>query len=116
VDISVSTHLLLDEHNQSIRIEIADHGPGIAEEIKDKIFEPFFTTRSRGTGLGLAIVRKIVEAHGGEMHFENLSKPGARAVVTLPTILPDDRVAKTGDGSSREPAIAAGQVAVVPRH
>jgi nitrogen fixation negative regulator NifL len=116
VDISVSTHLLLDEHNQSIRIEIADHGPGIAEEIKDKIFEPFFTTRSRGTGLGLAIVRKIVEAHGGEMHFENLSKPGARAVVTLPTILPDDGVVKTGDGSSREPAIAAGQVAVVPRH
>jgi len=107
VDIAISTHLLLDAHTQSIRVEIADHGPGIAEEIRNRIFEPFFTTRSKGTGLGLAIVKKIVEAHGGEVHFENPSKPGARAVVTLPTTLPDDSVRKSDKSSSQDSVVAA---------
>ena len=90
-EISISSHLVLNEDYQSIRVEIADRGSGIPKEIADKIFEPFFTTRSKGTGLGLAIVQKIVEAHGGEIHFEETDEKGARAIVTLPTILPDER-------------------------
>ncbi|MCA9608006.1 MAG: HAMP domain-containing protein [Myxococcales bacterium] len=47
------------------RIEVADHGPGIAEEDRERIFEPFRTSRPGGTGLGLAVSRVIVRAHGG---------------------------------------------------
>jgi len=105
-EIAISTHLALGDDHPYIRVEIEDRGPGIAEEIAEKIFEPFFTTRSKGTGLGLAIVRRIVEAHGGDIHFEKLDGPGARAVVTLPTILPGDRRKGLGDDDTETHATA----------
>jgi len=60
----------------TVRISVADNGPGIAPEIQSRIFEPFFTTKKRGegSGLGLDISRKIVEDHHGRMSFE--SRPG----------------------------------------
>lgn len=44
---------------------VADGGPGVAAELRERIWEPFFTTKQRGTGLGLAIVRKRIEEVGG---------------------------------------------------
>jgi signal transduction histidine kinase len=59
-----------------ILIEVADNGPGIPDEIKDKIMQPFFTTKkgTEGTGLGLSITHDIVKAHGGELDIQ--SQPG----------------------------------------
>ena len=48
-------------------VTIADDGPGIPAEIRDRIFNPFFTTKPKGSGLGLAIVRKIIDAHEGRI-------------------------------------------------
>ncbi|HTE52585.1 MAG TPA: ATP-binding protein, partial [Kofleriaceae bacterium] len=46
-------------------IEIADNGPGFADEIKDKIFLPFFTTKADGSGVGLALARQVMLIHKG---------------------------------------------------
>jgi two-component system sensor histidine kinase HydH len=46
-------------------LEVADRGPGVPDDNRDKIFEPFFTGKTQGTGLGLAIVRRVVELHHG---------------------------------------------------
>jgi len=59
----------------SVVIEIADTGPGIAPDKIDKIFDAYFTTRAKGTGLGLAIVKHNTEMYGGVVHVQsNLEK------------------------------------------
>ena len=65
-------------------VEIADNGPGIPPEIRDRIFEPFFTTKTRGGGLGLAIAKRTVELHGGTLSFECPPSGGTVMTVTLP--------------------------------
>lgn len=46
-------------------IEIADNGPGLPDDIKDKIFLPFFTTKADGSGIGLALARQVMLIHQG---------------------------------------------------
>ena len=72
-----------------VRIEVEDHGPGIAPSHIGRLFQRFqqvgtAATRKPGTGLGLAIARSIVELHGGRVGVE--SSPGVRTVfwVELP--------------------------------
>jgi signal transduction histidine kinase len=69
-------------------VEIADTGPGIPPEIRNRIFQPFFTTKPVGTGagLGLAICRGIVEALGGEINVESEMGRGSLFRVSLPTV------------------------------
>lgn len=65
------------------RIDFADSGCGIPEEILLKIFDPFFTTKNinEGTGMGLATVKGIVEAHNGFINVT--SSPGKGTVFNL---------------------------------
>ena len=57
-----------DEDGGWVSIDIADDGPGLAPEARDKLFQPFAgSARDGGTGLGLVIVRDIARAHGGEV-------------------------------------------------
>ncbi len=70
--------------NGVCRIAIADSGPGIPAEIRDRIFEPFFTTKHRGTGLGLPTAKRVVERHHGEIDVACPSEGGTIVTVTLP--------------------------------
>lgn len=70
--------------NSGVAFRVADTGPGIPAEIRDKIFNPFFTTRADGTGLGLPIANKVVEGHGGRMHVENGERGGAVFTLWFP--------------------------------
>jgi PAS domain S-box-containing protein len=63
------------------RIAIADNGPGISAEVRERIFEPFFTTKHRGTGLGLPTAKRVVERHGGSIDIH--CPPGGGTVVTV---------------------------------
>ncbi|TMQ21976.1 MAG: PAS domain S-box protein [Deltaproteobacteria bacterium] len=70
----------------TVLLEVADSGPGIPDEDRDRIFEPFFTTKSdgKGTGLGLPIVRNIVDQHHGEISVARSDLGGAAFRVILP--------------------------------
>src|SRR5256885_14056478 len=61
--------ILASNGDGQMKIEIADHGPGLPAGTELRVFDKFFRIRPnesrRGIGLGLAIVRGIVQAHGG---------------------------------------------------
>jgi PAS domain S-box-containing protein len=66
------------------RIRIADRGPGIPPDVRDRVFEPFFTTRTGGTGLGLAIVKRSLELQDGRVVLMDRPGGGTIAEITLP--------------------------------
>ncbi len=70
-------------------IRVADDGPGIRADVKERVFEPFFTTRANGTGLGLAVVRSVVLAHGGSIDFASESDRGTEFEIRLPAFRDD---------------------------
>jgi signal transduction histidine kinase len=71
---------------------LADEGPGVAPEIRERVFLPFVTWgKKRGTGLGLAVARRFVEDHGGSLELLPDPEPplrGARFQFTLPLVPP----------------------------
>jgi two-component system C4-dicarboxylate transport sensor histidine kinase DctB len=70
----------------TVVIDVADNGHGIAAEQINKIFDPFFTTKTvgKGLGLGLSISYGIVQDFGGEIHASNRPEGGAVLTVELP--------------------------------
>lgn len=74
-----------------VRLVVADDGPGIPAEERERVFDRFYrldSARARddgGTGLGLAIVRDVVAAHGGTITLGD-NAPGLLATVTLPVV------------------------------
>jgi signal transduction histidine kinase len=69
------------------RLEVADKGCGIAEDIRGRIFDYLFTTKDigQGTGLGLSTVHSIVTSHfQGEVDFESSEGVGTTFIVTFP--------------------------------
>jgi nitrogen-specific signal transduction histidine kinase len=73
--------------DEFVALTIADDGPGVPEELRDRIFTPFFTTRRAddATGLGLPVSADIVAAHGGRLRYEaGADGRGAAFVVELP--------------------------------
>lgn len=61
--------------------EVADNGPGMADDTLRSIFKPFYTTKQRGLGLGLPLVRRVLERLGGRV--EVISAPGRGTRVCL---------------------------------
>ncbi|HTV15754.1 MAG TPA: ATP-binding protein [Acidobacteriaceae bacterium] len=73
-----------DAAHGTAEIVVADTGPGLTDEMRERLFLPWFSTRQRGTGLGLSIVAKIVQEHGGSIRAENNVPAGARFIIELP--------------------------------
>ncbi|MFB2972263.1 response regulator [Aerosakkonema sp. BLCC-F183] len=71
----------------TIKIRIADNGPGIPESMRSRLFDPFFTTKApgKGTGLGLSISYQIiVQKHGGKLTCSSSSKEGSEFAIEIP--------------------------------
>ena len=69
-----------------VRLTVADTGPGIPSEDRDKLFLPYFSTKVTGMGLGLPIVSEIVTEHGGTIRIEDNQPSGTRFVIEVPVI------------------------------
>jgi two-component system, NtrC family, nitrogen regulation sensor histidine kinase NtrY len=70
--------------NSLVRVTVADDGPGIPPEEREKLFLPYYSTKGRGSGLGLAIVRRIVAEHGGNIDVAENAPRGTRFTIELP--------------------------------
>ncbi len=97
-------------------LEVADDGPGIAPEIRDRVFEPYFTTKTtgshKGTGLGLATVFGIAESHGGTVEIDaGLDGRGVTLRVAFPVA--PSVAAPAPVPISRDAAPASGTILVV---
>ena len=80
-----------------LAIEVADSGPGIPEQVRNRLFEPFAgSSKPDGNGLGLAICRELMRAHGGEIELLGTSERGTVFRLRLPA-----RLASRAAGSRR---------------
>lgn len=82
----------LEARPAGARVEVRDHGVGVAADDHERIFERFERALSArnygGLGLGLWIARRLVEAHGGAIRVESQPGAGARFIVELPLEVP----------------------------
>ncbi len=69
-----------------VRIQIADNGPGMTEEVSSRLFDPFFTTKpvGSGTGLGMSISYQIVDKHNGQLKCISAPGQGAEFLIEIP--------------------------------
>jgi len=65
-------------------LRIADEGPGIPEEIRDKIFDLYFTTKTGGSGIGLAMTYRILQLHHGSIEVQSIVGRGTEFRLRIP--------------------------------
>ena len=89
-------HVLIGDqpHRLALRIEIADDGRGVPEDLAERIFLPLVSGRAEGSGLGLALAQQIAREHGGSLSYR--SRPG-HTVFTILLPLPMDDMTDAGE-------------------
>jgi signal transduction histidine kinase len=94
------------DDERTVRISVADEGPGIPEHLRERVFEKFFRIPAReshdpsrgGIGLGLPIARRLVDTQGGRIWIDTpASGRGTTVVMTLPASDELDVRAQNGD-------------------
>lgn len=80
----IEVRVALDASANRVFIDIADDGPGIREEDKEKLFLPYFSTKKGGTGLGLAIASRIMREHMGYLRVRDNEPRGTVFTIEIP--------------------------------
>lgn len=87
-----TVYVVVDRHDEQIRVSVRDRGPGIPKEKQDQVFQKFMQIKSpdgrekHGTGLGLSICKSIVERHGGRLQLESTPGSGSTFFFELPEV------------------------------
>jgi len=89
-------HLLIGDaaHKLVVRVEIADDGRGVPDDLAERIFLPLVSGRAEGTGLGLPLAQQVAREHRGSLSYR--SRPG-HTVFTLLIPVPDEKEPNDGD-------------------
>ena len=67
-----------------VEFRVADTGPGLTDEMRERLFLPYFSTKERGTGLGLSIAAQILQEHQGSIRAGEKPWPaGAKFIMEL---------------------------------
>jgi len=97
----------LEEDRKFALLRIADQGPGIPEDIREKIFDLYFTTKSGGSGIGLAMTYRILQLHYGSIEVQSNPASGTEFLLRIPLAAADwgrrllqPASAHTGEGHS----------------
>jgi len=83
-----NVEISLDHEDRVAALRIADDGPGMDDEVRQRIFEPYFTTKptGSGTGLGLSIAYGVMRAHGGDIQVDSARGEGTTFTLRFPTL------------------------------
>jgi signal transduction histidine kinase len=73
-----------DESRKFAVLRIADEGPGIPEDVREKIFDLYFTTKTGGSGIGLAMTYRILQLHYGSVEVQSNRERGTEFVLRIP--------------------------------
>jgi signal transduction histidine kinase len=76
----------LEESSKFAILRIADEGPGIPPEIREKIFDLYFTTKTGGSGIGLAMTYRILQLHYGSVEVQSNPESGTEFLLRIPTV------------------------------
>jgi PAS domain S-box-containing protein len=71
----------------SLLISVADSGPGVPMDLREKIFDPFFSIKREGSGIGLSLCHRIVTDHGGSLKIGVSKWEGAEFIVEIPAVV-----------------------------
>lgn len=71
----------------AVRLEVADNGPGIPQDLRNKVFQLYFTTKQRGSGIGLAMTYRAVQLHNGTIDFTSEDGRGTTFCLQFPALV-----------------------------
>lgn len=71
---------------RKVIIGVADNGPGISDEVKDRVTDLFFSLKPSGSGIGLASVRRIAEQHDGVVRITDVQPHGVEVTMIIPQV------------------------------
>ena len=74
--------------NGAVRVDVADSGPGVPPEERERIFDAFISHDVNGTGLGLPIAKELAVALGGRIELQSEPGRGSRFRLVLPVVAP----------------------------
>jgi signal transduction histidine kinase len=83
--------VVLEKERELAVLRIADQGPGIPEEIREKIFYLYFTTKSGGSGIGLAMTYRILQLHYGSIEVQSNAERGTEFLLRIPLAATEGR-------------------------
>lgn len=93
--------LKLTRTKAAVVFSVANDGPRIPDELKEKIFEPFYTSKSSGTGLGLAVVSAVTKVHQGVLSLDEWNETFATVFnIAIPLFESDQVVANSAPENS----------------
>ncbi len=80
-----AVEVLVRATGRHVRLEIADRGPGLPDDVRDRLFHPHVTTKVGGSGMGLFLARQLVVGmHDGSLEVTDREGGGTTVAVTLP--------------------------------
>ena len=82
----VTVSAALRDDGRFMHVAVADNGPGMTAEQRERAFKPFYTTKTKGLGVGLPLAKRIIERFGGTISIDSQSGKGTTVLLQFPIV------------------------------